>query len=543
MKKGIFYEIPEKYKYSFACDNIKIRPIISEEKDKYLSLASAANLKKFLPKDINLEENIDLLAWAGNFCVANKINLNDDCISNEEAIRMVELLPYKFTDVEHDRNSLIGVILSAGFSEYGTDKPLTKDEIKDLKNPFNVTIGGIIWRMINPNFADNIEKMGEPDSEESAHLSWEIAFSLADLIVIDKDKSNLEDGQIISNASEISKLEGQLKAFGGTGYTDDGKRIARLIRNDLIPLGVGFVSHPAGQVGRIVIEKSKIEVKSNENEDLLAILDLWKDGRVRKQMIEAVENLKNSENSLSQSNNTVVNINNDNKLPMKITKISDLNDTNLKEVKASEVAEFYDNEIKKISDEWETKKNKVDVDLKAAQDKSADLESKYNKATETLTKVQEDLTKLVKAAQDKEKEDKFTARMTYFDNGFDLDEKTRSVVGNQIKNLSDEDYTTVKENLETLLAAKKKSGKVFDKKTMKWVDPKEVEEEKKETKASVETKEEKREEDKTVLDTALDNAQKTTQTVAATTTVTETLGDKYKKAFGIDAWEVNKSRK
>ncbi|MEK6879622.1 MAG: hypothetical protein AABY22_08450 [Nanoarchaeota archaeon] len=46
-----------------------------------------------------------------------------------------------------------------------------------------------------------------------------------------------------------------------------------------------------------------------------------------------------------------------------------------------------------------------------------------------------------------------------------------------------------------------------------------------------------------MVDNALDNAEKTKQTVAATTTVTETLGDKYKKAFGVENWEVNKLRK
>ncbi|MEK6879623.1 MAG: hypothetical protein AABY22_08455, partial [Nanoarchaeota archaeon] len=200
--------------------------------------------------------------------------------------------------------------------------------------------------------------------------------------------------------------------------------------------------------------------------------------------------ISKSQNSISQSQNTVVNQSDKKDLPMKITKISDLTDVNLKEAKASDVTEFYDAEIKKISDKYVEDKNKVDNELKAAQTKSSELETKYNETSEKLTKVQEDLNKLVKAATEKGQEDKFTARMTYFDNEFDLDEKTRSVVGNQIKNVSDKDYEVIKENLETLLAAKKKNGKVFDKKTMKWVDPKEVEEEKeekKETKASVKT--------------------------------------------------------
>ena len=37
------------FKYNTTFANIQIKPVVSEEKDKYLSLASIANLKKFLP--------------------------------------------------------------------------------------------------------------------------------------------------------------------------------------------------------------------------------------------------------------------------------------------------------------------------------------------------------------------------------------------------------------------------------------------------------------------------------------------------------------
>ncbi len=42
-----------------------IKPVVSEEKDKYLALASMVELEKFLP-DVDIEKNIDLLPVAFN---------------------------------------------------------------------------------------------------------------------------------------------------------------------------------------------------------------------------------------------------------------------------------------------------------------------------------------------------------------------------------------------------------------------------------------------------------------------------------------------
>ena len=521
-KKGIYYDLPDKYKYSIAFNDIKIKPIVSEEHDKYLALASSANLKKFLPKDLNVEENISLLSWAGNFCVVNKLNLNDDAITNEEAYRIIDLLPYTFADLEHSRSTILGCILTAGFSEYGTDKPLTREEVKNYTKPFNITAGGIIWRIINPDFAEEIEKMGEPDARASASLSWEIAFDRADLILIDKDKSNLEDGKIITEASEIEKLETRLKSFGGTGYTEDGKRIGRIIRDDTIPLGVGFVSDPAGQVGKIVTnsEKTKIEVKSNEN-----------DISVKNEISANVENDKKTENSNSQSITSNVketkDIKNSNKIMIKHRK--DITDESLKEANASQVLSVLDTEIEKISQDFETKKNETEKSLKASQDKAAELESKIKENEEKLTKATEELEKLAKANQEREEAEVFNTRMNYFDGEYDLsDEKIRNIVARKIKGVDEKQYEEAKEEIELILAAKKKLSPEEKKKMEE-----EKEKKGKESKASVEDKSE------TTVDDAIDNGDKTKTTVAATTALTETVADKWAKAFGKDNWEID----
>ena len=49
----------------------EIKPLISEDKDKYLALASLVNIADFIP-DIDTERNIDLLPVAFNACVVNR---------------------------------------------------------------------------------------------------------------------------------------------------------------------------------------------------------------------------------------------------------------------------------------------------------------------------------------------------------------------------------------------------------------------------------------------------------------------------------------
>ena len=61
-----------KYKTTFSST---IKPLVSEEKDKYLALASLADIGDFIP-DVDTDENVDLLPIAFNACVVNRVNKN-----------------------------------------------------------------------------------------------------------------------------------------------------------------------------------------------------------------------------------------------------------------------------------------------------------------------------------------------------------------------------------------------------------------------------------------------------------------------------------
>ena len=64
------------YKTSFSS---QLRVLVSEDKDKYLAMASFLDIGNFLP-NIDTDSNKDVLPVAFDACVINKINKNDDGI-------------------------------------------------------------------------------------------------------------------------------------------------------------------------------------------------------------------------------------------------------------------------------------------------------------------------------------------------------------------------------------------------------------------------------------------------------------------------------
>ena len=122
----------KKLKFESVFANIKIRPIVSEEKDKYLSVASLNKLRKFLP-EINTEENVDLLPVAFDACVVNRVNKNGDVIDGETAAKIAKNFINKPINIEHNRNQVIGCILSASFSKFGSNESLAELDVKEMK--------------------------------------------------------------------------------------------------------------------------------------------------------------------------------------------------------------------------------------------------------------------------------------------------------------------------------------------------------------------------------------------------------------------------
>ncbi len=482
-------KLPTKYSLSFTG---KIKSLISEDKDKYLALASLENLKSYLPANLNTDTNIDLLPIAFSACNVNRFNLNDDGINTQTALSIADTFVNKPIDLEHDRNKVIGVILSAGFCEFGSEKPLTREEVKDYTKPFNICLGGVIWKVVDEDVADAIEDSSDPDSPNylTISASWELGFEEYDIVLINGTSKNLEDGKIAVNQAEAEKA---LRANGGSG-TYDGSRVYRLANKGVLAVGIGLTENPAAKVEGVL---SQPDIES---------LEMEKEAESKEKPIVPIEILADT------SKNEIISVNTDNiKLMDKISSLKDITDESLKTIKASAISDFVIDEVKKVNDAWTLDKTAKDTETKLAREKAETLATELKEAQEATKTLKAEFDKLNTIVSNKEKQDKFNQRMASFDSVYNLSDEDRSALAAQIKDLDDTSFASLEKTLAPLMKEKRKD-------VVKTIIASEKEKE-------------------TVIDKALDNSEKLKTDVLGTSNVpkgTQTMKEKYAGKFGLD---------
>ena len=125
------------------------------------SEASLDSLKTLIPEDVDLDKNIDLMAVAFNAAVVNRFNKNGDGIDTATALAIKDYFIHKPTNIEHQKNKVVGHIISSSFSEYGTNKILEASELEDEKGAFNIALGALVYKIVNPTFAKLLEQSQE----------------------------------------------------------------------------------------------------------------------------------------------------------------------------------------------------------------------------------------------------------------------------------------------------------------------------------------------------------------------------------------------
>jgi hypothetical protein len=326
-----------------------------------------------------------------------------------------------------------------------------------------------------------------------------------------------------------------LRAFGGNGKFE-GKKIYRLITGDAIPLGLGLTSSPAADVRGIATEKTK------EKEISLDV------SKLDKEALKATDTptAASKENSSQKIENTV-NIEKEHSV-MKINSLADITDDNLKQTNASEITDWVKSELNKASESYVKEKEKLNTQIKAAQEAQEKLTKDCEKLQADLKQVSTTMETLQKEKESRARQDAFNVRMSKLDEGFDLSDKEREVIAGDIAELADEAFAKYEAKLEILLAAKKKckGQKAPCSKQDEKQDQKEDElEAGKKCKASEEKTEDKKVETKTakasvedqeVVDNAVDNAEKKEAVAATTTPEDKTILARFQKAFGVDQW-------
>ena len=489
-----------------------VRPVVSEEKDKFLSLASMVDLEKFVP-EINTEKEVDLLPMAFNAFVANRVNKNGDVIDTSTAMQIKDSFINKPINIEHNRDKIIGTILTTGYSEFGTDKPLEEEDIKNTKSPFNVTLGGILWKVVNPELANYIEDSADPTSENYMNVSasWELGFEDYQILAVEGEEKNTENAEIINDEGSMAKIKDHLRAFGGKGKLDDGRSVYRQVINDVLPLGIGLTETPAADVAGLA---SKITFVKKE--------DLPTESPITQEAVE--------EKTISQVVENDVNQNYKGR-NMKLNSIKDITDESLKELSASVVSDFIEEQLKEASEKFNEDKTETETALKAAKDDYDKLSAEHSDVREQLEKLSSSIAELEKEKAERIALDKFNERMASLDEAYKLSDEDRQVIAAQIKNLDEESFEKYLNDMKVLLSSKVKTDDLDEEEEKEET----IEQEQAEAKASVEPSVEE------VVEDALDKAEEIKEEIPVSANASEAdVYDKDKKAFDMGNWSFNR---
>lgn len=506
----------------------EIKPLVSEDKDEFLSLAALEQIGEFIP-DVDTGKNIDLLPVAFNACVVNRVNKNDDVVDTQAALAMYEYFANKPINIEHDRKKVIGVILTAGFSEFGTDKPLKKEQIENTKDPFNITLGGILWRVVNDNVTDLVEEASDPTSEfyKKISASWELGFSDYQIAILEKGKKNIAEAEYLSDVEQIKDIKSCLRGFGGSGELEDGKCAYRQIVGNIVPLGIGLTESPAAEVEGVLTEQYK---KKNSEENLT--LDSSEDEAHKEQVEKELNNPKTSKTISHLKENDVIQ-NKD--CLMEIKNMNDITDENLKQVSASAVSDFIEEELKKASEQFNTEKQEFSSKLEESEQKSASLAEDMNTMKGEFENVQKELEVLKAEKSEREATDKFNERMSLLDEKYELTDGEREVIASDIKDMDDETFETHLNKLSVLLDHKSREALAaaeVEKATQRKAEEKKAEEAIASQSDNFNAEE--------MIEKAMDQAEAETEEIPVSTAAEdETLADRYKKAFSIDKFDIN----
>lgn len=504
-----------KYKTSFSSSIIASGEVDSPQIN--ISKASIDSLKDIIPNDVDLEKNIDLLAVAFNAAVVNKFNRNGDGINSKSAISIIDQFKHKPTNIEHQKQKVVGHIVSASLSDFKTSEILRAEDLEDSNEPFNIALASLIYKTVNPQFANLVEESVDPESElyHQVSASWEIGFNDFVLAV---GSDNLNEAELIEDEGQIEELKGYLKALGGDGKMKDGSPVNRLIVGEILPLGIGFTSNPAAEVEGLTVglkmEKEEKQEKTKKNISQIHISNvinkkstIMDNNEILNNLVSALEEQTSSKKFSEEAVATVSKIINDAILQR-----------NNSFVEEKEKLENEKAELAKAAEETAEKVNQLQEELASATKRVAEMEQSQ-KQQEAIAR--------------------FDSRMSIVEEIYELNDESRKVVAEELKDLdgSEESFATFQEKLQVVLKHQDKKfiaqqQEEFNSKLAEAVE-KRLEELKSDSKSVEEVVEEAIEnvETEEVEAIANNNAESSEKELS--------LSEKFKKAFSEDNLTIN----
>ena len=418
------------YKYTTTFECPLSRCEISDA--SLISEASLDNLAPLVPQDIDYKSNIDLLGVAFNAAVVNKFNRNGDGLDAATAKTYTPNFVHKPTNIEHDKEKVVGHIVDAGFSSFDSSELLTPEEVDGEKGPFNISLGAVIYKSVNKNFTNLVKKSLDPKDEayQKVSASWEVGFSDYVLAV---GSDYLKDAKIISNPEKIEEMKGFLKSYGGTGKTDEGENIYRLIVGDIYPLGIAYTLNPAADVKGLYSEKPETEqIFINDKRDNIS------------QKINLNVNNKKDINAME--------------IEQTISELKELlHEKKFSKEAVASMTDTFSQAIKQRDEQYR-------ADVEAAKSEKAGIAKEYEDLKASVAELEEKLgaaNERISVFENEKKAEeavtRFNERMDSLDQSYDLDDQDREFLAKELKTLEEEEeFASFASKLEVLWKHKNK---------------------------------------------------------------------------------------
>ena len=534
------------YKYKTAF----LQPILAsadiDQENIKISKASLSDLKGLMPESVDLDKNIDLIGVAFNAAVVNRFNKNHDGISTETALAVKDYFVHKPTNIEHKKQRIVGHIVSAGFSSYGDNELFDEEDLADYRDPFNISLGAVVYRMVDKKFAELLNKSVDPESSmyNQVSASWEIGFNDYQIAV---GSDNLAEAEIITDQKQIEELSQYLKATDGSGEMEDGTIVRRLVVGDVYPLGIGFTSNPAADVEGVVLTEQDDQLEISDRRDLAADLD-ERSERILKNILNFKNNISQSEkNTVKSERESNSNIMNTNQLVQEIKSVLDEKLSSEKMSKDTFAAESVASISDIVNQAIREKNEEYKKDLSSAKEEKAKVEAQHQELTASVDEMKQKLEaaeEKIRQFEDEQSRQKalacFNARMEAVEQDYELNEADLKIVASEVKELTetDEAFASYQEKLAVVFAHKSKEHLQAEKNKFDSAVAEAVEKrvtEMKEAKASTDEPSESEADKKENLEEALEEAEQVTPEISNTNEAssgeTETLRTKFQSAF------------
>ena len=482
-----------------------------------ISEASLNNLKPLIPESVNLERNIDLLGVAFNAAVVNSFNKNGDGIDSRSAVEIKDYFIHKPTNIEHNRDQVVGHIVSSGFSSYEDSRILSDQEVLSSSDPLNISLAAVVYKNANPQLSEMLEGSSEEEGFSTViSTSWELGFNEFAIAVGSKDLKECE----VMYGDEAEKIKDKLKAFGGDGRLEDGRACYRLVVGEIFPLGVAFTTKPAADVNGVVIAQDEKNKK--------------------KELVAEEENFNKIKNKSSQKHKNIVIQNKEINLNMETEKLINSlealldekrRENDFSEEAVASVSKLVNDVIIEKSAEWKSQVEEAKLQKQDLEASQTELAEKYDAINEELKNTKEQLESIQGENAARDASYAFDSRMEALSSEFDLQAEDLELIAFELKSLSTEE--------EAFLNYKEKFTKVWSHKNKDLIKSQAEELEAKieaEVQKRLNSKEEPvQQESEEVVEAALENAEEQEENIpnnnAESTESEESLSDKFARAF------------